>query len=115
MLHFMKDLNINLKIFCKRFLCTSIIISLLIINTSVRDGHDLVKGNLVQFNDNGAWCWYQVERAVIDVEGGKLIVGSDADGTYKETRDPQKLPSGIYVCRLIIGNYSQTNRMMFIK
>ena len=27
---------------------------------------DQVSGNLIQFNDNGAWCWYQDERAVID-------------------------------------------------
>jgi hypothetical protein len=37
-----------------------------------------VKGNLIQFNDNGAWCWYQDERAIIDVSNGKLILGSDA-------------------------------------
>jgi hypothetical protein len=39
---------------------------------------DLVAGNLIQFNDNGAWCWYQDERAVVEQMGGKLIVGSDA-------------------------------------
>lgn len=38
--------------------------------------HDLVAGNLIQLNDNGAWCWYQDERAVIDAENNKLIVGS---------------------------------------
>lgn len=43
-----------------------------------QEARDLVKGNLIQFNDNGAWCWYQDERAVIDAAGGKLIVGSDA-------------------------------------
>ncbi|MBN1697238.1 MAG: BNR-4 repeat-containing protein [Spirochaetales bacterium] len=31
---------------------------------------------IIQFNDNGAWCWYQDERAVIDTGGGKLVVGS---------------------------------------
>ncbi len=153
----MKNFNRNLKISCKRFLYILFIISLLIIDTSAWDGHDLVKGNLIQFNDNGAWCWHQDELAVIDVEGGKLIVGSDANGisvggsprngdtlkkddhvilkvynilgkevaaiinerkpagTYKENWDPQKLSSGIYICRLVIGNYSRTNRMMFIK
>ncbi|MDZ7393984.1 MAG: T9SS type A sorting domain-containing protein [candidate division KSB1 bacterium] len=39
---------------------------------------DLVAGNLIQFNDNGAWCWYQDERAVIDTSTNKLIVGSVA-------------------------------------
>ncbi len=39
---------------------------------------DIVNGNLIQFNDNGLWCWYQDERAIVDVANGKLIVGSDA-------------------------------------
>ncbi|MDE3057422.1 MAG: hypothetical protein KGJ59_05650, partial [Bacteroidota bacterium] len=39
---------------------------------------DIVHGNLIQFNDNGAWCWYQDERAVVDTAQGKLIVGSVA-------------------------------------
>jgi hypothetical protein len=43
-----------------------------------QDHHDMVNGNLIQFNDNGAWSWYQDERAVVDTAGGKLIVGSDA-------------------------------------
>jgi len=42
---------------------------------------DLVNGNLIQFNDNGAWCWYQDERAIIDTLQGKLILGSDASGS----------------------------------
>src|SRR6185369_7395863 len=42
---------------------------------------DLVSGNLIQFNDNGAWSWYMDERAVVDKAGRKLIVGSDASGS----------------------------------
>ena len=42
---------------------------------------DLVNGNLIQFNDNGAWCWYQDERVVVDQKDGKLIIGSDASGS----------------------------------
>jgi hypothetical protein len=34
-------------------------------------GEDIVEGNLIQFNDNGFWCWYQDERAVIDVNNNK--------------------------------------------
>ena len=41
---------------------------------------DIVKGNLIQFNDNGAWCWYQDERAIIDIKSGKIILGSCASG-----------------------------------
>jgi len=42
---------------------------------------DLVLGNLIQFSDNGAWCWYQDERAVIDQAVGRIITGSVASGT----------------------------------
>jgi hypothetical protein len=38
---------------------------------------DIVNGNLIQFNSNGAWCWYQDERAVIDVSQNKIIIGSN--------------------------------------
>ena len=41
---------------------------------------DLVGGNLIQFNDNGAWTWYSDERAIVDSAGGKLVVGVDANG-----------------------------------
>ncbi|NQT27006.1 T9SS type A sorting domain-containing protein [candidate division KSB1 bacterium] len=41
---------------------------------------DQVNGNLIQFSDNGGWCWYQDERAVVDMTGGKLIVGSVENG-----------------------------------
>ena len=42
---------------------------------------DIVRGNLIQFNENGAWCWYQDERAVVDITSEKLIVGSIASGS----------------------------------
>ena len=29
-------------------------------------------------NDNGAWCWFQDERAVVDPGAGLLVVGSIA-------------------------------------
>jgi hypothetical protein len=41
---------------------------------------DLVKGNLIQFNDNGFWCWYQDERAVVDINKGLILLGSAASG-----------------------------------
>jgi hypothetical protein len=46
-----------------------------------RSERDAVGGNLIQFNDNGEWCWYQGQRAVMDVAAGKLLLGSDASGT----------------------------------
>ena len=50
------------------------------VTTFAQTGEDLVEGNLIQFNNNGAWCWYQDERAIVDTEQGKLILGSDASG-----------------------------------
>jgi hypothetical protein len=41
---------------------------------------DVVAGNLIQFNDNGNWTWYSDERSIVDKAGGKIIVGSDANG-----------------------------------
>lgn len=42
---------------------------------------DMVNGNLIQFNDNGAWTWYSDERTVIDPIGGKMVVGVDISGS----------------------------------
>lgn len=39
-------------------------------------GADNVAGNLILLNPAGGWCWFQDERAVVDVVGGKLLVGS---------------------------------------
>lgn len=41
----------------------------------------------IVFNDNGVWCWFQDERAI--VHNGKLIIGSiaDASGTDGAARD----------------------------
>jgi hypothetical protein len=44
-----------------------------------KEGRDIVSGNLIQFNNNGAWSWYQDERAVVDAEKGMIIIGSVAN------------------------------------
>ncbi|HKO53924.1 MAG TPA: hypothetical protein VJV79_39725, partial [Polyangiaceae bacterium] len=36
--------------------------------------------DIIQFNDDGGWCWYQDERVVIDTKGKKAIIGSVATG-----------------------------------
>ena len=43
-------------------------------------GNDAAFATPIQFNDNGGWCWYQDERAVIDTKANKLIIGSVASG-----------------------------------
>ncbi|HYQ43302.1 MAG TPA: hypothetical protein VER11_15080, partial [Polyangiaceae bacterium] len=40
----------------------------------------VVGGKLIQFNDNGGWCWYQDERVVVDTKANKLVIGSVASG-----------------------------------
>jgi hypothetical protein len=40
---------------------------------------DRVRGTLIQLSDNGAWSWFQDERAVIDPAAGKLVVGASAN------------------------------------
>jgi len=44
-------------------------------------GQDLVRGHLLTFNDNGAWSWFQDERAVVDRFTSKILVGSCADSS----------------------------------
>jgi hypothetical protein len=39
--------------------------------------------SVIQFNDNGGWCWYQDERAVVDTTGNKLVIGTTASGTSR--------------------------------
>jgi hypothetical protein len=41
---------------------------------------DEVAGNLILINDNGAWCWYQDERVIVDTAQGQIVLGSVAHG-----------------------------------
>jgi hypothetical protein len=38
-----------------------------------------VAGTLIEFNDNGAWSWFEDERAIVDVAAGKILVSSVAN------------------------------------
>ena len=40
---------------------------------------DIVHGDLIRFNDNGAWCWFQGPRVVFDPATGTLLIASVAD------------------------------------
>jgi hypothetical protein len=35
---------------------------------------------LITFNDNGGWCWYQDERVIVDTKNNRLVLGSMASG-----------------------------------
>ena len=39
-----------------------------------------VDGELITFTENGNWCWFQDERAVVDTAENKLVIGSAAKG-----------------------------------
>jgi hypothetical protein len=39
---------------------------------------------VITFNDNGGWCWYQDERAIVDAKAGKLVIGSVGFGGTRD-------------------------------
>lgn len=47
-------------------------------------GKNWVNGDMLEFNDNGGWCWYQDERVIVDQEKGQLIIGSVASGGSRD-------------------------------
>jgi hypothetical protein len=40
-------------------------------------------GPVITFNDDGGWCWYQDERAIVDTTSNQLILGSVATGSSR--------------------------------
>ncbi|HYQ03097.1 MAG TPA: hypothetical protein VER96_30700 [Polyangiaceae bacterium] len=40
----------------------------------------IAASNIIQFNDNGAWNWFQDERVVVDQTANKFVIGSVASG-----------------------------------
>lgn len=61
----------------KIFYVIEIIVVIFLFHINGYSQQDKVNGNLIQFNDNGAWCWYQDERVLIDAVNGKIILGAD--------------------------------------
>lgn len=43
-------------------------------------GPDQVAGNLIMLDDNGAWSWFQDERAIVDTVGERLVFSAVANG-----------------------------------
>lgn len=48
---------------------------------------DQVSGNLIQFNDNGAWSWFSEERAIVDQSAGTILIGSVTESYGAGGRD----------------------------
>lgn len=44
-------------------------------------GADDVAGNLMLVNDNGAWSWFEDERAIVDSNTGNVLVGTIGDAS----------------------------------
>ncbi len=42
---------------------------------------DIVHGRLLSFNENGAWSWFEDERAIVDPIQKRILVGSNSDGS----------------------------------
>ncbi|HMF41042.1 MAG TPA: hypothetical protein VKQ32_10110 [Polyangia bacterium] len=49
-------------------------------NITLPSGSNAVFGSMITFNDNGGWCWYQDERAVVDTKANKLVIATEASG-----------------------------------
>lgn len=64
---------------------------LLVAGTRPSTGAEInqVAGNMITFNTNGSWCWYQDERVIVDKTAGKLLMSSVASpsGTDGAARD----------------------------
>jgi hypothetical protein len=55
---------------------------------------DIVNGNLIQFSSNGAWCWYQDERAVVDIANNKIIIASNRTSNGHDYADMYDMSTG---------------------
>jgi hypothetical protein len=52
----------------------------LLISSDVTAGDDVV-GSMIVVNDNGAWSWFEDERAIVDAATGQLLVSSVANSS----------------------------------
>jgi hypothetical protein len=48
-------------------------------HTAASRAADDIAGSLIVFNDNGAWSWFEDERAIVDPLHGKIVVSSVAN------------------------------------
>ncbi|APR82223.1 Hypothetical protein A7982_07572 [Minicystis rosea] len=55
---------------------------------SAEEAAPAAASDVVVFNDNGGWCWYQDERVIFDPRAGALLIGSvaSAKGPGGKTR-----------------------------
>lgn len=58
---------------------TALAVSISLITWSVAAAADRVNGDLIHLNNNGAWSWFEDERAILN--NGQLLVSSIADSS----------------------------------
>ena len=80
-----KERNENVRRVINFFIACIVV---LMMSTQEVRATDRVVGNLIQFNENGAWCWYQDPRLVVDPANRTLLVSSIAtkDGFEGDSR-----------------------------
>jgi len=71
---------------------------------------NIVNGNLIQFNDNGLWCWFQDERCIVDTVNGEVPAGLHE--LYWTAND---IASGVYIYRMQTENFLDTMKMIYQK
>jgi hypothetical protein len=87
MFYKLKDLVVNKNAAGNRLLFTIAAMVLVRMFAFSQTPRDIVNGNLIQFNDNGFWCWFQDERAVVDIATSKMIIASAAYGGVRNGAD----------------------------
>ena len=77
-------------------------------------GNDAVVGSLIQFNDNGGWCWYQDERAVVDTTGqqaGHRLDGERRHAATARTRSSSTISRPTWARRFKLPSSLSTNNV----
>jgi len=82
------------KIYRDKILYTIVLIIIFKITAFGQGERDSVNGSLIQFTNNGAWCWYQDERAVIDKNNNKLIICSNRTSNGHDYVDIYDISTG---------------------
>jgi hypothetical protein len=68
---------------------------------------DNVAGNLINFNNDGAWSWYMDERAIIDPTNDSLLIGSNSQSTVLYPTGRQRGQDEISAYNLASGARTQ--------
>ena len=82
------------KILLQKFLFFFTLIFLYYNLTFAQDAQNIVNGKLIQFSSNGAWCWYQDERAVVDTANNKIIIASNRTSNGHDYVDIYDISNG---------------------